>query len=152
MANTIAPAAAFAKTRGMWKPIAALAALFAASPAFAAASVAGRWFTADGQAIVEIGPCGAKHCGRIVRILAAEPKGPSRDEYNPNPALRGRPILGLTVLTGFTDAGAQWNGQIYDPNKGKTYRSVLTRKPDGNLAMKGCIGPFCRTQVWKPVR
>lgn len=134
----------------MIRTLTVLALLMPAS-ASAAAPIAGRYLTQDKQAVIEVGPCGAKMCGRIARILAAQPKGPPRDQYNPDPKLRGRPILGMIVLTGFTDGGAQWNGQVYDPNKGKTYRSVLSRKPDGTLAMKGCIGPFCRTQVWTPL-
>jgi uncharacterized protein (DUF2147 family) len=147
----IARVGAFAKGRVMIRLFAALA-LVSPLPALAAAPIAGRYLTQDKQAIVEVGPCGTKVCGRIVRILAAQPKGPARDEYNPDPKLRGRPILGLTILSGFTDGGKQWNGQVYDPNKGKMYRSVLTPKPDGTLAMKGCIGPFCRTQLWTPIR
>lgn len=130
-----------------------VAALMLAAPAFAAAPIGGRWVTDDSTAIVEIAPCGTSLCGRIVQILAAAPKanGPLVDRNNPDPALRGRSIQGLTILSDFTDGGKQWNGRIYDPNSGRSYRSVAVRTPDG-LRIKGCIGPFCRTVMWRPAR
>ncbi|OYW82850.1 MAG: hypothetical protein B7Z22_13475 [Hyphomonas sp. 32-62-5] len=33
----------------------------------------------------------------------------------------------------------------------KTYDSRLKRLGDGTLEVKGCIGPVCQTQIWKPV-
>ena len=62
-------------------------------------------------------------------------------------ALRSRPIAGLTILSGFAAAGDHWSGRIYDPRSGRTYRSEL-RRESGTLKVKGCFGPFCRTQVW----
>jgi len=35
------------------------------------------------------------------------------------------------------------------PKNGKSYRSIIRRKGPGVLEVKGCIGPFCQTQVWK---
>lgn len=118
----------------------------------AAAPIDGRWLTADRKAIVTIAACGRARCGRITRILAPTPKGPPVDEYNPDPRLRGRPIQGLTVLTGFAPSGAKWRGRIYSPEEGKTYRSVLERRPDGALKVAGCILILCKTQVWTPAR
>lgn len=122
------------------------------TPADAAGSISGHWFTVEKDSVVEIGPCGGGLCGRIARILAPQPKGPARDENNPNPALRTRPILGLTILSGFKDIGSQWQGSIYDPRAGKTYKSFLTLKPDGTLQVKGCVGFFCRSQTWTRAR
>ena len=67
----------------------------------------------------------------------------------PDPALRKRRLLGLPILSGFTADGDMWRGRIYDPKSGKTYKSQVRRKPDGSLEVKGCVGPFCQTQVWK---
>ena len=46
-------------------------------------------------------------------------------------------------------SGAVWRGTIYDPKAGKSYRSVLRRLDANRLEVKGCIGPFCQTQVWR---
>jgi uncharacterized protein (DUF2147 family) len=131
--------------------LALAAALLPVAAAAQPASIAGRWITSDKAAVVEVGPCsggdGAAVCGRIVRVLKVDPGKPTRDVNNPDPTLRGRPIVGLVFLTGFTASGDQWNGRIYDPRNGRSYRSVVTR--DGaTLRVKGCLGPFCRTQVW----
>jgi len=133
-------------------PVAILLSLAVAAPANAAASVSGLWLTTEKDSIVEIGPCGDALCGRITRILSPTPQGPPKDTNNPNPALRSRPIQGLAILTGFKDAGKVWQGTIYDPRAGKTYKSFLTLLANGTLQVKGCIGPFCRAMPWTRAR
>lgn len=115
------------------------------------APVTGRWVTVEGKALVEIGPCGAALCGRIARVLKPRPGGPAVDANNPDPTLRSRPIAGLTILSQFRPDGDRWRGRIYDPESGRSYRSELTRAGSA-LKVKGCIGPFCRTQEWTAAR
>ena len=130
------------------RPMFALAAFAMAAPAFAAAPVTGTWTTEDRDAQITIAPCGKYLCGRISRFLKMPPGGmDERDTKNPDASLRNRKLLGLPVLTGFTDDGDVWRGRIYDPKSGKSYRSVVRRKGSG-LEVKGCIGPFCQTQNW----
>ncbi|WP_371815480.1 DUF2147 domain-containing protein [Erythrobacter sp. JK5] len=89
--------------------------------------------------------------GRAVPCSA--PDGPDqRDINNPDPRLKQRKLLGLPVLFGFTEEAALWRGRIYDPKSGKSYRSVVRRTGANTLEVKGCIGPFCQTQVWKRAR
>lgn len=127
--------------------------LFVASSAQAAMPVSGRWFTDNKDSIIEIGQCGAVVCGKIVKIIAPTKDGkPAVDSNNPNPALRGRPILGMTLLSDFKVDGNSWRGQIYDPRAGKTYKSFLAKLPNGTLQVKGCVGPFCRTIIFTPAR
>lgn len=122
-------------------------------PALAAAPVTGRWLTAEKDSIIEIAPCGKALCGRAVRVLKRMPDGRMPvDRNNPNSALRGRPVEGLTVLSNFTDAGGHWAGRIYDPKSGKTYRSKLTRNANGTLKVEGCVAIFCQAFTWTPVR
>lgn len=128
-----------------------LAMLFTA-PAMAAPPIAGRYLTADGSGIVQIGPCGSTLCGRLVRIVKPQPGAPATDVNNSDRALRNRPILGLPILSGFVDKGADWRGTIYDPRNGKSYRSIVTRAADGSLRVQGCIAVFCQTQRWTPAR
>jgi uncharacterized protein (DUF2147 family) len=118
------------------------------TPALAApAPITGRWVTQGGQAVVEVAPCGQALCGRIVRILKPGPGGQASDANNPDKSLRARPIQGLTILSSFTANDDHWRGRIYDPQSGRTYRSEL-RSAGGTLKVKGCFGPFCRTQTW----
>ncbi|MDG6079196.1 DUF2147 domain-containing protein [Erythrobacter litoralis] len=133
----------------MKKTLAALALLALASPAFAADPIDGRWITEEKDAVITIGDCGSSTCGKITKFLKAPPQGAGqRDVNNSNPKLRSRKLLGMPVLTGFTEESDLWRGEIYDPKGGKTYRSVIRRK--GNtLEVKGCLGPFCQTQIWR---
>jgi len=133
----------------------ALAAMFGlgalAAPATAAEPIAGRWITAEKDAVIAIAPCGKALCGTIERFLVPPPQGnDQRDVNNPDPAKRKRRLLASTpILSAFTADSDLWRGQIYDPKSGKSYRSVIRRKGPGVLEVKGCIGPFCQTQVWR---
>ena len=123
------------------------------SAASAADAINGRWITEDRDAVIEIKQCGATTCGRIARFLVTPPDGlDQRDINNPNTRLRQRKLLGLPILTQFKEEETLWRGQIYDPNTGKSYRSVIRRKGPNVLEVKGCIGPFCQTQVWRKAR
>jgi uncharacterized protein (DUF2147 family) len=129
---------------------------FAPAPLHAAEPVAGRWLTAEKDAVILIAPCGGSGskgalCGTVERFLVAPPQGnDQRDVNNPDPAKRKRRLLGTTpILSAFREEADLWRGQIYDPKTGKTYRSVIRRKGPGVLEVKGCIGPFCQTQLWK---
>ncbi len=129
-------------------------ALLIAAPAQAAAPIGGRWFTEAKDSIVEISSCGAALCGKIVRILIPPPDGrPAIDRNNPDPALRTRPILGLTLLSGFRDGGGEWTGgTIYDPRAGRSYKARLARLTNGTLKVTGCVGPFCRSVIFTPAK
>jgi uncharacterized protein (DUF2147 family) len=126
-----------------------LAALIAA-PLTAAEPIDGLWTTAEKTGQVRIGDCGPSHCGRLAKFLVTPPQGAGqRDTNNPNKSLRSRKLLGLPILTGFKPDGAAWRGTIYDPKSGKSYRSVLRRLDSNRLEVKGCVGPFCQTQIWR---
>jgi uncharacterized protein (DUF2147 family) len=128
------------------------AGLALAVPASAAEPVSGRWLTAEKDAVIVIAPCGKALCGTIEKFLVAPPQGnDQRDINNPDPAKRKRRLLGTAILSAFTADGDVWRGQIYDPKNGKSYRSIIRRKAADVLEVKGCIGPFCQTQVWKRV-
>jgi uncharacterized protein (DUF2147 family) len=142
---------------GAMKTLPALAAALAgtialAAPAQAAQPINGRYVTEDGAALVEVGPCGGKTCGRIVRVLKHAPGAAATDVNNKDKALRSRPIVGMPVLSEFADAGSDWRGRIYDPRNGKTYKSIVSRNTDGTLKVQGCIAFLCQTQVWRPAR
>ena len=135
------------------KNLLAFAALIAAAPLLAAQPVEGRWLTEERDAVITIGDCGNTLCGRITKFLVTPPQGADqRDVNNRNPKLRSRKLMGMPVLTGFTEDGDEWRGEIYDPKSGKTYRSIIRRKNAATLEVKGCLGPFCQTQTWKRAR
>ncbi|MEZ5680740.1 MAG: DUF2147 domain-containing protein [Erythrobacter sp.] len=132
------------------KRMLALAALLVSQPLLAAEPVTGRWVTVEKDAVIAIAPCGKNLCGRIAQFLVPPPQGlDQRDINNRDAAKRSRKLLGMAILTGFTEDDNQWRGQIYDPKTGKTYRSIIRRKGPNQLEVKGCIGPFCQTQLWR---
>lgn len=137
------------------KMIRLLLAAFAisATAASASAPVAGLWLTDDHKGVVRIGPCGSHVCGWIVRVLAQGPNVPTRDVNNPDAALRGRPILGMPVLTGFTAEGTEYTGgRAYDPKSGRSYRTTLSVDGNGALNVTGCILFLCQTKIWTRTR
>ena len=129
------------------------ACLLLSAAAAQAADVTGNWLTQDKSAIIAISRCGGSLCGTIARILVQKPNMPKTDVRNPNPSLRGKPFIGLRILSGFTQKSERWeNGRIYDPKSGKSYRSKLRLNADGSLNVSGCIAVFCQTQRWTRAR
>ncbi len=130
-----------------------LATIASASPALAADPINGRWVTQDKDAVVTVSKCGPSTCGKISRFIVAPPEGvDQRDINNPDRSKRNRKLLGLPVLFNFQKNGDVWRGRIYDPKSGKDYRSVVRRKSANELEVKGCLGPFCQTQIWRKAR
>jgi uncharacterized protein (DUF2147 family) len=126
------------------------AAIALSAPLAAAEPIGGLWTTQAKDGQVQIGACGSSVCGRLVRFLVPPKQGADqRDVNNPDPALRSRKVLGLPILTGFVANGDAWRGRVYDPKSGKSYRSILRRLGPDRLEVKGCIGPFCQTQIWR---
>ncbi len=91
--------------------------------------------------------------GRFVYLSEEPVDGPrALDTNNSDPALRSRQLVGTAFVYGFKARGDDWvRGRIYNPDDGRTYRSRINRNADGSLAVKGCVGPICRTQTWMPV-
>lgn len=124
----------------------------AAAPALAADPVAGEWLTPDGGSKVRIAACPGKPelmCGVVSWLSAAHAK--DLDTRNPDAALRKRPILGVSTLSGFKQAApGKWaGGKLYDPASGKTYKGKISADPNGALKVEGCVLIVCQTQTWK---
>ncbi len=125
--------------------------LSSGSPAVAAEAITGKWVTPERDAMIAIRKCGKAFCGTLERFLIAPPGGKDqRDVNNADPAKRNRRLVGTTILSDLKADADIWRGQIYDPKTGRTYTSEVRRKTGGLLEVKGCLGPFCQTQVWKP--
>jgi uncharacterized protein (DUF2147 family) len=86
----------------------------------------GAWFIDGTGVAVQIFDCSGLLCGRIIWLEKARDTAgrPTRDNKNPDPVFRQRPLCGLTVLQGLQPAGLDhWSsGTLYNPDDGKTYR------------------------------
>jgi len=129
--------------------------LLAAAPqAMAEDGVLGRWATPGVSAIVELSACAGSWtlCGTIRWLWdAVDEKGrPRLDSQNGDASLRPRPLLGLAILSGLKPArGGGWEGQIYNPEDGQTYRATVRRHGADALLVEGCVLFICRKQVWR---
>ncbi|TFF25570.1 DUF2147 domain-containing protein [Jiella endophytica] len=90
----------------------------------APAPIVGNWTTASGET-AKIAACGGAYCTTIV---TGKHKGKR-----------------IGQMSG---SGANYSGEITDPNNGKTYEG--TAKVSGNsLRLTGCaLKIFCRSQTW----
>lgn len=120
-----------------------------ASPPAQATPILGDWTTEGGDSVVRIASCDDALCGTIVSIAPAVGGATARDEENPNPTLRSRPLVGLQILWNLRARQTDWRGgRIYNPDDGATYEASLRLGPDGMLRVSGCIAIVCRTQTW----
>jgi uncharacterized protein (DUF2147 family) len=103
--------------------------------------------------IVEITPCGASICGRLIDSDSIRADPQRRDIHNQDPAQRQRPLKGLMMLQGFHGGASQWDGgSVYNPDDGGTYHGTLTMVDANTLKVRGCVvWPLCKSQVWKRV-
>jgi uncharacterized protein (DUF2147 family) len=108
-------------------------------------SILGVWETQENSRI-RFYECGGAVCGKLVWLKHKD----RRDENNPDPALRERPLLGLTLFENFrkTDRGVWGKGTIYDPVDGTLHgkRIDISLQLDGadRLKLEGCFSIFCR--------
>lgn len=112
------------------------------------------WLVEDGTTKIRFEPCGADLCGRIVWLQHPNDRDtgkPVADKYNPDPALRSRPLLGLVIFTGLRPVGAnEWKGTVYNAGNGGDYEVTLRLDEQGRAEVEGCglMGLVCQTQTW----
>ena len=114
----------------------------------------GRWQTETKHGIVEIAPCGASLCGRLVGSDGLRANPDLRDINNKDASLRGRRLAGITMLQGFTRGTTDWRGgTVYNAADGGTYKATVTPIDANTLKMKGCIvWPLCKSETWTRIR
>ena len=134
-------------------------ALLAATPVTAQSPTpVGIWLHSNERIQIEIAPCGDLVCGKLVWFRwPNDAQGlPLVDLKNPDPALRARPLLGLTVLSGLRPAGeGKWeDGTIYNPDDGESYHALMSLQDDGTMRIRAyVILPLLgKTQIWTRVR
>jgi len=118
--------------------------------------IVGVWFTEDDAGKVEIYKDEDKYYGKLIWGEDIENgKAENLDSNNPDESLRNRPLIGLNLLKDFEyDGNDVWeDGEIYDPENGKTYSCKMTLAKDGKLNVRGFIGfsLIGRTTTWRKV-
>ena len=153
-----APVRRFALARLVLAVAVAVAVAVPTAARAAADPFEGLWVTSNFASVVEIRRCEASPKTYPKTSLCAElvwlwDVGVARrrklDEKNPDEGLRDRPMIGLSLFERFRPDGDAWKGRIYNPEDGRTYRATLRRRSADALRLRGCYGPFCRSQTWR---
>lgn len=122
-------------------------------------SLAGLWMIRDQssgepRALIRIAEQNGEYRGTVEKGL----RGPGSESPYCDKCegeLQGRPLLGMTILSGVTRQGQDYRcGKILDPESGRSYDCRLTFKEQGRqLEVRGYIGSpmFGRSQTWERV-
>lgn len=131
----------------------AFAVSLAASSAGASAQVTdnpvGVWRHPANGSLIRTYKCGGELiCGKLVKIN----DGQKIDSKNADPAKRGRPVIGMVILTARRTGAKTWAGSIYNRADGKTYSGNVTVKSPSAIVLSGCsLGVFCKSITWTRV-
>jgi uncharacterized protein (DUF2147 family) len=96
-------------------------------------------------------------CGTLVWLQKpSDTQGaPLVDSKNNSPALRTRPLLGLSVLSGLRRTGDNsWeDGRIYNPEDGNDYDAQMSLQDDSTLLVRASVlhSLFGKTLIWSRV-
>jgi uncharacterized protein (DUF2147 family) len=112
----------------------------------------GTWMLAN-RVAVQVFECSGQLCGKIVWLT--RPRTPDgqldKDHLNPDPALRQRPLCGLTIIWGLQPNGSgEWtSGWLYDPQDGVTYdiTAELTAPNTMSARVYRGVPLFGRTEI-----
>ncbi len=117
-------------------------------------TVVGHWKTIDDKtgkalSIIKIYEKDKIFYGKVIDIL--DPKGRNKLCENCPGDDKGKPFLGLVVMSGLKKHGKEYSGgKILDPLNGDFYKCYITLENDDKLKVRGYIGfaIFGRTQYW----
>jgi uncharacterized protein (DUF2147 family) len=130
---------------------AALAPQAGAAPAVTADDIYGRWRLPANGSIIEMYKCGARLCCKVVSVSDRR----RRDDHNPNPALRKRPLVGVMLMTSGRRSGSRsFVGDVYSTLDGQTYRGTLNVVGKNQITLVGCtpIIPICEAITFMRVK
>ena len=122
--------------------------------------VFGRW--ASSGTIIEVKAIGETLSARLIALKNPlyrdkDEFGPvgaeKRDDYNPDPALRSRPLLGVELLGQYEFVKGRWQGKLYLPENGRTFTSRVGVDSKGRLKIRGYIGlPMLgKSKIFEPI-
>lgn len=105
--------------------------------------------TKQPKALIRIAEQGGTLSGRIEKVLT-DNTGAVCEKCTDD--RKGKPVQGLTILTGLKKDGDEWaGGEILDPANGKVYKAKVKLADGGRkLDVRGFVGfaALGRTQTW----
>lgn len=117
-------------------------------------AVKGIWMTEDKDGAVELYSCGNELCGKF-HWLKPEPgavSSDSRDDNNPDPKLRNRPLCGMQFMGGFKpdETGEFTGGWIYSPQHGAKFSSEIRTSGKEAIELRGYVllPILGESQIW----
>lgn len=119
---------------------------------------AGIWHTIDDRwnkvkSTVEIENINGELKGFIRRIFIMPNEGTDPVCTECKDKLKNTKVIGMKILWNFRKEGNQWvDGKILDPANGNVYTSSLWLLDLDTLKVRGYLGPFFRSQVWKRMK
>ena len=119
-------------------------------------SPVGTWTTIDDEtgkpkSLVRITDKDGVISGTIEKLVDPAKQESKCDECAGDDPRKGKPVIGMTILTGLKKEGdnVYGGGRILDPNNGKSYNAKVTVIEGGKkLEMRGSILFIGRTQTW----
>ena len=119
-----------------------------------AQSIFGKWqVTNDAgkvNSIIEIYENGGEVAGKVVRIMKKEDRDQTCNKCSGE--LKGKPIEGLEVISGFEKDGEEYTGgTLIDPKSGKEYKGKIWLDEDdpNKLNVRGYVAFFYKTKTWE---
>ena len=115
----------------------------------------GFWLTS--QSIVQVKNCDKNLCAIIEHLFVDDDVDPKSimDSNNKKRSLRDRPLIGINLLEEFPSnplgKKVLKNGKIYDPGRGRVFKSNLYLLDDGTLKVEGCLMGICDHEIWQPL-
>lgn len=101
--------------------------------------IIGAWAT-EGYGVVIV----FKSCGNDADTLC----GDLVWAWNPDEIRKG--AMGSQMFWGAKFENGAWrDGRLKNPENGKTYKGRILQRGADILDLKGCAGPFCKTQTWR---
>jgi uncharacterized protein (DUF2147 family) len=116
--------------------------------------IVGVWFTENDEAKIEIYKQGNEYFGKIIWLKEPNDKNgiPKKDKYNPNPAFRNQPAIGILVLKNVKYKNGKWKGTLYAPKKGKEVDCSLTLKNNNVLEGYVTYGFISGSRTWRRIK
>lgn len=115
--------------------------------------IIGIWTTPLEDTKVEIYQKGSRFYGKIIWLTPNVDKNgkPLTDTENPDPGKCQQKLEGLGIISDLVYSDQKWKGNIYDPESGKTYSTLIRLVDENTLELTGYVGlpVFGRTEVWR---